>query len=85
MDTSLNTLDENQLIKLGTALGLFYPNLKKMKPLLGDMVHAWLNKADNVTNTSGTPSWKSLTKALEDIGQGGVASAIRESMIYYKE
>ena len=79
--TSLKNLGDDDLIGLGTALGLLFPNITKMKPdLLNKMVHAWLIETDNVTRYSGTPSWKSLTKALEDIGQKGVASAIKKSM-----
>ena len=75
---NLKPLNNEQLIELGTALGLDFVNLKRMKDLPGDMVHAWLNGMDNVTEKSGWPSWTSLINALENISQGGVASIIRE-------
>ena len=73
----LKVLDNESLINLGTALGLFYENLKRMKNLPDDMVNAWLNEADNVTQTSGIPCSTSLSIALEAIDQGGVASKVK--------
>ena len=78
---SLRVLNNEQLRGLGTALGLFYSNLKKMKDLPDDMVDAWLNGMDSVLKMSGPPSWTSLIKALENIGQEGVASTIRKGKI----
>ena len=72
----LKDLTENQLLLLGGALGLYWPNLKKMKLLCQELVEAWLNGADNVLATSGQPTWKSLIKALEEIGQKGTADKI---------
>ena len=73
----LKALDNEQLIHLGTALGLEYPHLKRMQTLPDDMVFAWLNMEDEVMDTSGIPTWSSLIKALEDTDQKGVASRIR--------
>ena len=75
---SLKRLNDKELIQLGTALGLFYSELKKMKDLPGEMVDAWLKGMDNVLKKSGPPSWTSLIKALESIDQEGVASATRK-------
>ena len=74
----LKALDNKQLIHLGTALGLEYPHLKRMQTLPEDMVAAWLNMKDEVMDTSGTPTWSSLVKALEDTNQKDVASRIKE-------
>ena len=81
---SLKVLNTEQLIELGTALGLDFANLKKMKDLPGDMVHAWLNGMDYVLKKSGSPSWTCLIKALDSVGQGGVASTIRKGKILYQ-
>ena len=74
----LRDLSNEDLIKVGEALGLYYPDLKRMKDLPGDMVAAWLNKKDNVLSASGEPSWASLIKALRDINQPGIARKILE-------
>ena len=74
----LTNLNNEQLIGLGTHLGLLHPHLQRMTDLPGDMVASWLRKEDHVTETSGAPSWGSLTNALEAIGQRGIASEIRE-------
>ena len=73
----LKVLDDRNLIDLGTALGLSYSNLTRMKSLPDEMVNAWLNEADGVTQTSGTPCSTSLSTALEAIGQRGVASKVK--------
>ena len=45
---SQKVLKDEELIELGTALGLDFAKLKRMKDLPEDMVHAWLNGADYV-------------------------------------
>ena len=70
----LKHLTNEDLIKLGTALGLHYSNVKKMKDLPEEMVHAWLIGADNVFKTA---SWASLITALRKIDQKKIASAIQ--------
>ena len=74
----LSYLDNQELIRLGTALGLLYPHLKRMMNLPGDMVDSWLRKDDNVLNKSGPPTWASLAKALEAIDHTGIAAMIRK-------
>ena len=81
---SLKVLKNEELIELGTALGLDYTNLKRMKDLPGDMVHAWLNGMDYVLKKSGLPSWTSLVLALENISQGRVAFTIRKGIAIAK-
>ena len=68
---------------MGGALGLYYPHLRKMSPLLEELVAAWLNREDNVLSASGDPSWTSLIKALRDIDQPGIAQKIEEGMKDY--
>ena len=72
---SLKLLNNEELRKLGTALGLLYPNLKRMTNLPDEMVDAWLKGMDNVLKKS-PPSWTSLINALKEIDQEGVASTI---------
>ena len=78
---SLKILKDKELVKLGTALGLLYSNLDRMKNLPDDLVDAWLKEMDNVEEKSGSPSWTSLISALESIGQGGVASTIKKGIL----
>ena len=74
----LKALDNVHLIRLGTALGLKYPRLRRMQTLPDDLIFAWLNMEDEVMDTSGIPTWSSLVKALEDTDQNDVASRIKE-------
>ena len=78
----LNDLNIKQLLRIGGKLGLSYSTLQKMKSLpqdmLGDMIAAWLREEDNVTTTSGHPSWTSLMTTLEKVGQRGIASKIKK-------
>lgn len=73
---SLKNLDSDKLRDLGGALGLFYPNLRRMTNILDDMTAAWLNKEDDILDKSGEPTWSRLVEALEKIGQKGVAEDI---------
>ena len=76
----LRDFGNDELIGVGGALGLYYPHLRRMNPLLEEMVAAWLNREDNVLSASGDPSWASLIKALQDINQPGIAKKIAEGM-----
>ena len=76
----LADLESAQILRLGGALGLHYPNLKKMQTPLEDMVEAWLRKDDSVLERSGPPTWKNLVKALEMTGNAGIAEKIKEDM-----
>ena len=72
----MKNLDSEKLTDLGEALGLLYPNLRRMNNILDGMTSAWLNKEDNVLNKSGEPTWSRLVAALEEIGQKGIAKDI---------
>lgn len=74
---TLSDIDERGLIQLGGALGLHYPKLQRMKHLPEEMVAAWLRGEDSVLDRSGRPTWASLVKCLEEIGQNGTASNIK--------
>ena len=73
----LNDIDRKGLIQLGGALGLNFPKLRGMNLLPGDMVAAWLRREDNVLE-SGKPTWVNLVRALEKIGQIGIAKDIKQ-------
>ena len=81
----LRNLSKEDLIGVGGALGLYYPHLRKMSPLLEELVAAWLNKEDNVQSASGDPSWSSLIKALQDIHQPGIAMTISSGKSLLKD
>ena len=70
----LKDLSHEELIELGIALGLRYPHLRNMsRPILNEMVAAWLNGEDNVLSATGPPSWDSLRQALKGINQPGIS------------
>ena len=71
--------NDSDLIGLGGALGLYYPDLRRMNPLLEELVAAWLRQ-DNVMSASGDPSWASLIKALQETNHPGIAKKIEEGM-----
>ena len=73
----LRKLDTQQIRLLGGELGLDVFNLEKMHNLPGDMVKAWLRKEDNVLGKCGDQlTWGVLVKALQRIGQNGIARDI---------
>ena len=73
----LHQMDQPQIHLLGGELGLIVFNLEKMQNLPDDMVKAWLRKEDNVKKKSGDPlTWNILVKALQTIGQDGIADDI---------
>ena len=71
----LKELDNDQIIEVGTALGMNHSKLKRMHSLPGDMVAAWLRKEDDVLEN---PTWKVLSEALKDTGQTGLAKKIQQ-------
>ena len=73
--SSLQSLDKNQILYVGGALGLSFTVLQRMQNLPKDMVAAWLRKEDFVRED---PTWKILTEALRRVGQGGVAQTIED-------
>ena len=73
----LMDLDNRQIIQVGLALGMNYAKLQRMSSLPGDMVAAWLRGEDDVLQVSGVPTWKTLSEALKDVGQTGLAVKIQ--------
>ena len=83
MSEQLRPLLTEDLIRLGLALGLYYPHLHNMsRSLRNEMVAAWLNGEDNVLTATGDPSWASLIKALRAIDQPGIASKVTQVRSY---
>ena len=77
MSSLLEDLNNDNLRKLGTSLGLAFTKLKRLTSLPDDMVEAWLRGDDNVIEISGPPSWESLATALDKIGHTKIAITIR--------
>ena len=80
--TYLKDLTSQHICDLGLALGLKYPNLKKMDNVPHDMVAAWLRQEDMVPTNP--PTWTTLASALESIGQTGIALNIRTKFCQYQ-
>ena len=74
----LKDLDDTDIKRLGLALGLSHRRLQKMTTLPEDMVLSWLRGDDNVSATSGTPSWSSFAKTLNKRGHTNISFKVRE-------
>ena len=76
----LKDLRPLDITKIGTSLGLKYSKLSGLvaDKLPHEMVEWWLNKGDNIIEVSGTPTYKSLIKALRENGFNGHAKNIEE-------
>ena len=74
----LEDMTINDIIQLGTALGLSYHKLEKMEFIPDNVVAAWLRQDDLVLKNSGPPSWTSLATALKEIGHLSIAAKIRK-------
>ena len=72
----LAPLTDQDLTNLGTALGLYYSSVDRMRDKLNGVVNAWLNEKDNVVTISSPPSWATLVKALRDNNHHGLAQDI---------
>ena len=70
-------------MKVGTSLGLNYSKLRDLSvdKIPHEMVQWWLGKRDNVMEISGSPTLKSLVKALEENGFNGHAKDIEDAYI----
>ena len=74
--SSLQLLDDNQVLSVGGALGLAFNVLRRMKVLPDEMVAAWLRREDYVSEE---PTWRALLKALRRVGQSGLAQDIENN------
>ena len=77
----LKALSRQKIIDVGLALGLLFPNLRKMTMLPEEMIQAWLEKRDNVLIQSGEPTVQSLITALDGSGLAGTAGTVRSKFI----
>ena len=68
-------MDNDQIRTLGGAFGLEFPKVSRMTTPLVEVIAAWLRGEDNVSEP---PTWKSLVKALREIGQNGIADKIEK-------
>lgn len=65
-------MENEQIKRLGGALGLYRHTLNRMTDLPADMVSAWLREEDGARN----PTYGSLVEALKMIDQNGIANTI---------
>ena len=72
-------MSPDKIKEVGLALGLNYTNLLKMNTV--DMIHAWLQKTDNVLGQSGEPTVQSLITALESSDLMGTVDVVRSKFI----
>ncbi len=79
----LKDLGKPQIVKVGVSLGLYYENLYDLNSddIPHNMVHMWLIKQDNVIKESGTPTWRSLIKALQDNDFNGNVHYIKTMLL----
>ena len=76
----LRKLDTQELLELGGELGLNPVELDSIpsRELARRLSIWWIEEWHNVKETSGTPTWRSLTKALRQVGANGTADNIME-------
>ena len=80
----MKELATDKLLELGGELGLNPLELGSVPPreLARSVSIGWIQESYNVKDTSGTPTWKSLIKALKEVGANGIADRIyRESRL----
>ena len=76
----LHRIDAAKVVNLGVALGLNFTSLKNNMnsgTFVNDTIYAWLQKEDDVMK-KGKPTWKTLVKALNSVGQTGIATEIEK-------
>lgn len=84
VETYLDCIPPEGLINLGSALGLSFHKLQRLKHqdnLCYSIVSSWLREEGNVLERSGKPSWESLAAALERIGQNGIMRKILKERV----
>ena len=74
----ISVMDNDQIKILGGAFGLGFPKLSRMSNPPIDVVAAWLRREDNVNDP---PTWKSLIKALREVGQNGIAEIVEQDKL----
>ena len=76
----LNELGTQKLLELGGELGLDPVELGRVPPqeLARSLSIGWIQEQHYVKERSGTPSWRSLAKALKQVGANGIADRIKQ-------
>ena len=76
----LRDLGTQKLLELGGELGLDPVELDTIPPreLARRLSIGWIQEQHYVKETSGTPTWRSLTKALRQVGASGIADRIEQ-------
>ena len=76
----LNELDTQELLELGGELGLDPIKLNRIpsQELPRRISISWIQEQDHVKETSGTPTWRSLAKAMRQVGANGTADKIEQ-------
>ena len=76
----LRRLTKEEIVKVGTILGLNYGRLSDLpaEKFPHEMIQWWLEKRDYVMKISGTPTLRSLIKALEENGFDGHANKVKK-------
>ena len=74
----LRELETQKLLELGGELGLDPVELARVSPqeLARSLSIRWLQEQDYVKERSGTPTWRSLVKALMQVGENIIAERI---------
>lgn len=79
----LKDLENAKLLDLGVELGLNIAELRKSLPkeLAMDLCQSWLREDYEVHKVSGSPTWRSLVRALREVGATGIANKIEQEKI----
>ena len=79
----LNKLSKEELVQVGTALGLLYTSCTDMGK--GQIVSAWLKGNDNVLKDGkDSRTWDALITALKKCGHNGIAQDVQKVVMINK-
>ena len=83
----LKYLGTQKLLELGGELGLDPIELDGIPPkaLARTLSVWWIQEQHYVKEVSGTPTWRSLTKALREVGASDLVDRIEETLISLSE
>ena len=78
----IKDLGTDKLLELGGELGLDPIELEAIpsQHLARTLSIGWIQEQQNVKEASGTPTWRSLTKALRQVGATGIADRIEKEL-----
>ena len=80
----LKELGTQKLLELGGELGLNPVELDSIpsRELARSLSIGWIQEQYYVKEASGTPTWRSLTKALREVGANGTADKIEQNFSF---